>query len=998
MKIITILLFVLLLNHQSVAKLAPLNVKHLTVTEGLNDGVVNTVCKDKYGFMWVATVGALNRFDGQKVKKFTHIQGDSTSAPNSSPVTISYDQNERLWIGYSTGLVEFDFATETFIHIQPFKDQFVYMVHSISKERLLVCTTKEIYIYNIRYKNIEPFIANVDSTSKQFIDNYYMYDYCQLKEKIYFASDGGILIYDIKTKKIAYQLISPFKGPINRIFADVQGRLWMSDFQSNDLYKVNPGNFEMQNMSYLLSVEGEQIAITDFANDKQQNLWMIGSKNSIIKLDTKGLPTYYEYNQQIPTNLLASVFKSMYCSADGYIWFIDVNGLGYFHPDENIFDVYYPYKEVTASKFAKVLMKDSKGNTWSATPSGVSMRNDQLNKYQIFNSQNDQKNKLLSPHVNSISEDKLGNIWLATSKGMNRYNPQSNTMESFSIADSLPQVPFYSVYTDHENVVWFGTALKKGLYYFSYSDHKFRKVSTHPKLNKFMEHGIRCIYEDSQQRLWFGFDGQGLGMYDRKNQTTSHWFNNDFLNEKTISGNLIIDIREDKSGYIWVTTHNGITGINTKNNDIKIFNNQNGLNSNHCGPLGVDPLNRLWIGTSSDLVLISSDRKNITNFTKRDGLISSSFLEYQASITPDGYFYFPTVTGFVKFNPSHYNAKSKNLNYYLTSYSVYNNEHLLKLTNVSKSQILLEPDENYFSFNFTTPYYNQSQQIIYAYKLVNFDKDWNYSIQPRVNYTNVPPGNYTIVYKASINQDWPSSYKSIDIIIKNHFYRTVWFRTLISAILILIISWIYRFRLKNLREVAGLNERTQLLEKEKSLVQYENLKQQLNPHFLFNSLTSLNSLISTEPKIARQFVDQMSKIYRYILKSSENETVALIDEINFAKTYVQLQQTRFSEGFVVNINIEEEYYHQRIVPVTIQNLIENAIKHNIIDEESPLVIDIYVKGSYLVVKNNLQKKNRVETSNKHGLNQLKSFYRFLIDKPILIEENEQFFSIQIPLI
>ena len=142
----------------------------------------------------------------------------------------------------------------------------------------------------------------------------------------------------------------------------------------------------------------------------------------------------------------------------------------------------------------------------------------------------------------------------------------------------------------------------------------------------------------------------------------------------------------------------------------------------------------------------------------------------------------------------------------------------------------------------------------------------------------------------------------------------------------------------------------------------------------------------------------MSKIYRYILKSSENETVPLINEINFAKTYVQLQQTRFSEGFEVNINVDEENHHQKIVPVTIQNLIENAIKHNIIDEERPLVIDIYVKDGYLVVKNNLQKKNRVETSNKLGLNQLKSFYRFLVDKPILIEENEQFFIIQIPLI
>ncbi|MBK7966648.1 MAG: histidine kinase [Bacteroidetes bacterium] len=998
MKIITLLLFALLLNHPSTAKLAPLNVKHLTVAEGLNDGIVNAICKDKFGFMWVATTGALNRYDGKNVKKYTHIQGDSTSAPNSSPITLTYDQSERLWIGYSSGLVEFDYSTETFKHIQPFKDQFVYMVHSLSMERLLVSTTEDIYIYNIKTNKIESFIASEDKVSKNYIDEYYVYDYCLLKEKIYFSSDGGVLIYNINTKKITFQPISPFKGPINRIFADAQGLLWMSDFQTKNLYKVNSNNFEIQNKSFLLKVEGEQIAITDFTIDKQNNLWMMGSKNTIIKLNSKGYPTYYEYNNQVPTNLLASGFKSMYCSVDGYIWFININGLGYFHPDENIFDVYFPYKETSASKFAKVLLKDRNGNIWSATPTGLSVRNDAMNKYEIFNAQTDKKNRILSSIVNCLSEDKLGNIWIATSRGVNRYNNKTNLMESFSIHDSLPQIPYFTIFTDHENTVWFGAAHNNGLYYFSYRDNKFRNVSTHPLLKKYMKNGVRCIYEDSQNRLWLGFDGQGLGMYDKNKQTTSNWFNNDFQNEKTISGNLIIDIREDKVGYIWISTHNGITGINTKYNLIKIINNQNGLNSNYCGPLAIDHLNRLWVGTSSDLVLISSDRKNITNFNQRDGLISSSFFEYQASITPDGFFYFPTVKGFVKFHPSTYIEKSNNLEYYLTSYSIFNKENLLMLTNDSKAQILLEPNENYFSFNFTTPYYKQSQQITYAYKLENFDKDWNYSTQPRVNYTNVPPGNYSLIYKASINENWPSSYKSIDLTIKNYFYRTVWFRTLISSFFILIILWIYRFRINNLREVAGLNERAQLLEKEKSVVQYENLKQQLNPHFLFNSLTSLNSLISTEPKIARQFVDQMSKIYRYILKSSENETVPLVNEINFAKTYVQLQQTRFSEGFEVNININEEYFHQKIVPVTIQNLIENAIKHNIIDEESPLVIDIYVKDEYLVVKNNLQKKNMVETSNKHGLNQLKSFYRFLSDKPVLIEENENSFIIKIPLI
>jgi LytS/YehU family sensor histidine kinase len=179
---------------------------------------------------------------------------------------------------------------------------------------------------------------------------------------------------------------------------------------------------------------------------------------------------------------------------------------------------------------------------------------------------------------------------------------------------------------------------------------------------------------------------------------------------------------------------------------------------------------------------------------------------------------------------------------------------------------------------------------------------------------------------------------------------------------------------------------------------YESLKQQLNPHFLFNSLTSLSSLIESEPKAASGFLDSLSKTYRYILKTRDNETVPLIDEIKFAENYVKLQTTRFEKGFIVNMNIPEEFYHRKIVPVTLQNLIENAIKHNIIDEDSPLQVDIFIKNDYLVVQNNLQKKKFVETSNKHGLVSMESLYRYLSNQPVEINESNNFFTVKIPLL
>jgi LytS/YehU family sensor histidine kinase len=150
--------------------------------------------------------------------------------------------------------------------------------------------------------------------------------------------------------------------------------------------------------------------------------------------------------------------------------------------------------------------------------------------------------------------------------------------------------------------------------------------------------------------------------------------------------------------------------------------------------------------------------------------------------------------------------------------------------------------------------------------------------------------------------------------------------------------------------------------------------------------------------MAGEFLEQMSDIYRYILKNGDSESVPLKDEINFVKLYITLQQTRFRRGLEVNIDVPEEYLHYKIAPVTLQNLIENAIKHNIIDAQSPLVINIFVEDDYLVVENNLQRKSNVETSNKKGLDQFVNLYRYLSEKPVLISETEGFFFVRIPLI
>jgi sensor histidine kinase YesM len=318
----------------------------------------------------------------------------------------------------------------------------------------------------------------------------------------------------------------------------------------------------------------------------------------------------------------------------------------------------------------------------------------------------------------------------------------------------------------------------------------------------------------------------------------------------------------------------------------------------------------------------------------------------------------------------------------------------------STDELKLDPDENSLRFKFGLLIDASLYPHEFEYMLEGSDKKWVHaSTSNEVGYNNLPPGTYTFrIIAKGRNNAWQSAERRVKIKIRTPFYKSTLFLIGIIALVTAVLFWLYQYRLRQQRQMFQLKSKTQLLEKEKTMVMYESLKQQLNPHFLFNSLTSLSGLIVTDQELAGSFLEQMSGIYRYILKNGDNETVTLKDEIEFVKLYINLQQTRFKKGLQVNINVPDDYLHYKIAPVTLQNLIENAIKHNIIDTDSPLVIDIFIENDYIVVKNNLQKKNMVETSNKKGLVQFETLYKYLSEKPILIEETKQHFTIKIPLI
>lgn len=191
---------------------------------------------------------------------------------------------------------------------------------------------------------------------------------------------------------------------------------------------------------------------------------------------------------------------------------------------------------------------------------------------------------------------------------------------------------------------------------------------------------------------------------------------------------------------------------------------------------------------------------------------------------------------------------------------------------------------------------------------------------------------------------------------------------------------------------------TEKLEKDNIRSQYETLKSQINPHFLFNNLNTLASLIEENPKLAVEYVQQTADYYRSILNLKDKEIIRLDEEIELIKTFYTLQKNRYGDNLTINIKLDNVDYNSYVAPLALQMLVENAIKHNIISKEKPLNINIYVDEKAILVSNNLQKRELEQPSTRFGLKNIKERYSFLSHKSVEISENDSTFTVSIPIL
>lgn len=987
---------------------------------------IQQLYQDSKGFLWLATPLGLMRFDGYDCKYFRHDPANPKTIANNFVYKITEDKEGNIWTGlnqkgisrYNPVLDEFtnyhvssnDSSNETAVE-SIFADENNEIWFSIGYSGLghLNKKTKTTDIYKIVTTQNCPHLKE----STAHYSNYAMDIKMRDANSLWLGTPEGLFIFD-KTKKTCIPVRSkpvdtskPADYNARRIIKDGDV-LWIGGWSSGmQSYNTKTGRWEQ----YLFSKAGKGIytdnIIIDMADKDADEIWVASSD--------KGLGIF---NKKRKTTLF-------FRGNDGYNYFPETySNLVFVDRQRNLWTMY----EDAFYKFniEPEQIEAFKINTYKNQNNGTGVTNEVLEdptgRFLIVGTSYsdgivfvDQKLKdtfnIAVPtkrekvmHVMGLVQKDDESIWVLTSEyllTLNLYTHQvSKPIQPEGKKIEWGTDIYSSVVMDEDKNLWIQSPMN-GIIFYDTQTGISKKYSTESKdaATTIATNTISCIAYDKHGRLWYGSRLSACyGYYDTKTKTNVVLDENGNITDKAHSVKCYNFVNID--GIMYACTSAGLLELEFSGSRIVLkskINSSNGIGADWVRSAAKDRNGDWWLISLFGLCRYNPGTGSLQILDKSNGVHN----DVQAiSITAKKNLYLLGANYYYKIIENTRPVAPKPFTPVITALKINESESNVNRMLNETNEVTIPANYKYFSFFYASLDFDHADRTNYYYMLEGYDKDWVQAGDRRfANYTNLPGGDYIFKVRSSFeNESKFSSVTTVPVFIGTLFYNTIWFRALIVGAIALVLYSIYRYRINKQNEINKLNNQAQLLEREKTLVQYENLKQQLNPHFLFNSLAALSSLISSDPAVARTYLDQMSKIYRYILKNSNNELVPLSDEITFANTYINLQKTRFENGLEVNIHVDEEYDYRKIVPVTIQNMIENAIKHNIIRAGSPLVIDIMVENDYLVVKNNLQKKLMVETSNKHGLNQLRALYHYLSENPIIIDETDKYFAIKIPLV
>ena len=980
---------------------SPFIFDHLNEKNGLSDNIINCILKDSRGILWIGTYNGFNRFDGSNFYVYKKRKGPN-SMLNEVVHSLCEDKKGSIWGSTDNGVFSYQPGSDVFIN---------YPIRSMGTGN---------NFYNIACDKNGNIWAAGDWSVFRFNNNKNSFDEIKLTQYkdsvgfykirknglladpsgngLWIATGFGLMYYDILKNSIqSFKTNSGdslfVRESVSALSKTISGNFWFFNNTRKEIVSFDPASRKILQRINISSV-APFVDVATLFEDRNKRIWLSSLNFEMFVIDILDNKVHkLEQKSDDHRTIASKFFWAAFQDDDGTIWLGTQNGISRCNPERvNYSHLRLPeqIKELTETSIQVAEEDPVDKSFWLVTASSLFIHYDPSNeKYEAYNLKEIGSNRegLKPGGCNAIRFFK-DHIIIVTKTGPWQINRNTRKITGFNLPLGYEHFRCTDIVFDSDSVVYLTDS--KQLLYWNLLTSKTELIQFNEDTS--LKTPISRLLLAPDHKLWMVAANHHIAFLNNEGKLVRIRIVNSGKGEAGI----IASIEADSTGNIWVFNRGaGLYRYNPATKEVKLWNETDGLIGNRIRAGKIDNAGRIWTVLYNKVSVYSPSADRFSNFK----------VPYSES------------------NQNYYNHISKRSNGNI--FGTINNEiveyfpeRLFSIPSVKKPQISqlsvagkdfqilfsdkieLKPKENTVRFRFGIISDNEIFPYDLEYKLDDAETNWAVSGENHeAIYSNLPPGNYTFRVRAiGKNKAWQSDEAAFSFTIKTPFFKTTLFLIVMALFVCSILFFIYRYRLAQREKLILLESKAQLLEKEKAMVMYESLKQHLNPHFLFNSLTSLRSLIKTDSKTATTFLDGMSKIYRYVLKSGEQELVRLQDELDFVKTFTELQKIRFKEGLKVNINVPEFDYNKYIAPVTLQNLVENAIKHNTADKDSPLIIDIYTEDGFIFVRNVLQRYRIVETSNKKGLGSLQTLYKYYSDKPMEIKEDEKYFTIKIPLL
>ena len=940
-----LILIIYIIDQSALAQPPPLQFQHLSDVQGLSNNRVWAITQDKYGLIWIASGDGLNRFDGYRVDVYRKKPGNKNSLPGNLVNCLFTDSRGTVWIGTATGLAYYDGRSNSFQSFFKGKDKNSLPGNNISAIKedadgiLWIGTQTGLCSFDLKNKRFRRFNHDDHSNS---ISHDFIRD-------IEFAQDGtmwittgkGLNRLDLSTMRFTSFFHDPkdtttLSGNIlTKMAMDKDGNIWTSANETVYLECFNTNTFRVKHFTNFTEKESHVPANTprDIFVDRSRRLW-VGTDREGLHLFLPGKNAFYQYKADIldPNKLQSNTVAAIFQDNSNMIWLGTQTGVERFNPDESKFILYRP-KPITTTAIAnnsvQAIAEDPSNRLWIGTFNGIFILDRKTGVYTNYQFNKKDPRSLSHNVVQSLIRDNQGNMWTGTMEGLNFFDPiHKNFRRFYPRKDSSRGIAFIHSIASCKNGDLFigGTG---GLSVFDFENNSVRHLSNE---------AVSIIFEDNRGILWIGAGAStanGLIKYDRSTGERER-FSNIPGDTSSLASNTINSITQDQNGVTWIGTGAGLCRFNEITGKFTTFSEKNGLPNDVVSQLVVDDKDRIWMSTNKGISVLNESRTIFTNYDPADGLQGWEFSGRTALKTHDGYLCYGGKNGFNIFHPDSLRINNFKPPVILKRIMIFDEELNMDSSFTDLKTLKLSYKENFFSLEFAALNYDHPEKNKYAYQLIGFDKKIVQLGTDRViNYTNVPADNYTLKVWASNNDGvWNDTGYELKVIITPPFWATWWFKTIVVLVFIGAVFLFFKLRENRIKKEQA---RQTAINKQIAEIRMIALRSQMNPHFIFNSLNSIQHFITThEKEEALRYLSKFSKLIRKILENSRQNTVSVSNELELLQLYIQLEQLRFNNKFDYHIAVDEkiDVENTEIPPLLIQPYIENAIQHGLINKNS----------------------------------------------------------------